>query len=208
METGSPWDRLTNWLPFQSSLGPYGPWIILGGGALVGLLLVVGVLGWLFRRPRDRPAPEEPQERLAEFPPAPAAVGAARAHVENLAARVRLVIVAPVGKQIAVSEEAVGPFLNQLVRGLGDVLTADRPRVRIWPSPLSVRGFAPTFFRGVVSPDPRGRPSHWVLLAGPTKIGSAQMLLGLALYADQPNNLGNMALEPNDWRNVLRVGPP
>jgi hypothetical protein len=205
MDVGFSWDLFTNWLPYRDSLGPYGPWLVLGGG-LALLLLFVAFLGRMFRRPPDRPSHQEPQERLAEYPAAPAAPGAPRVHVENLAGRVRLVVVAPVGRQIAVSEEAIAPFLNQLVRGLGDVLAADKPRVRVWPSPLSVRGFAPTFFRAVIRPEPIGRPSHWVLLAGPTKIGSAQMLVGLALYADQPNTLGGMTLEPNDWRNVLRVG--
>jgi hypothetical protein len=71
---------------------------------------------------------------------------------------------------------------------------------------LSTRGFPAIFFRAVVRPERDGQPSRWALLAGPTRLGAAQMLLGLAFQTDQPQSLGRMNLGPNDWRNVLRVG--
>jgi hypothetical protein len=204
--SSSPFDFLNRLFPGGSSpLGQYGPWIILGGGILI-LLLFLLLLSRVFRRKPDRDPKEQPREDLSEYPPAPPAPGAPRAHIENLPARLRLVVVAPIGRDKEVHEAALPAFLNQLVRGLGDVYATDRPRVKIWPSPLSVRAFAPTFHRTVVKPELEGQPSPWVLAAGVTKIGSGQMLLGLAFYADQPNTLGRLTLDPNDWRMVLRVG--
>ena len=38
-------------------------------------------------------------------------------------------------------------LLDLVMRGLGDVAKADQPRVKVWPSQLSNKGFAPTFAR-------------------------------------------------------------
>lgn len=92
-----------------------------------------------------------------------------------------------------------------MVRGLGAVIAEDRPRVRVWPAPLSNRGFAPTFHRLVARPEADGQLSHWALAAGPLKAGRWPLLLGLALYTDVPTALGRLTLEPHQWRDTLRV---
>ncbi|MGH7441074.1 MAG: hypothetical protein ACREKE_00215, partial [bacterium] len=83
----------------------------------------------------------------------------------------------------------------------------DRPRVRIWPGQLSHQGFAPTFFRLTHRPEAAGKPSPWVLAAGPVRLGEQQFLLGLALCADSPITVDNLALQANEWNGVFRVGP-
>ena len=95
--------------------------------------------------------------------------------------RVRLVVVAPTGKQQdPITPDDVPELLDDVVRGLGGFVKADKPRVRVWPPQLSVAGFAPTFHRLVESPDAGKQSSRWVKLAGPARTGKRPILLGLA----------------------------
>jgi hypothetical protein len=143
---------------------------------------------------------------LAAYPPPPLLPGVARRlTVQGLPVRVRLAVVAPVGQPKAVEDGAVEPLLDLVVRGLGAAVIQDRARVREWPLGLSKTGFPPTFFRRVQRPEPAGTPSHWVLLAGPARAGAQQVLLGLALWADEPNPLGNLAVQPGEWNQLLRL---
>ena len=53
--------------------------------------------------------------------------------------------------------------------------------------------------------EPEGVPSRWVLVAGRAQIGKQSLLLGLGLWADQPNALGRVTLEPHQWLDVIRI---
>ena len=188
--------------------GPPGlvQWLIIGSAAVVGLLVLHFFVRRLFARKPVRVDPEKKlRENLADYPPAPGAPGPQRLMVEGLPARVRLVVVAPVGKQGGINEDGAADFLDQLVRGMGAVVERDKPRIRLWPPQLSNRGFGPTFHRLVSRPEDDGEPSHWVMLAGPAKLGKWQVLLGMALYADKTNTLGRLHLEPNQWAEMLRI---
>jgi hypothetical protein len=44
-----------------------------------------------------------------------------------------------------------------------------------------------------------------VRVAGQARVGSQPVLLGLALYADDPTRLDQVVLQPNDWTEALRV---
>jgi hypothetical protein len=187
-----------------------GGWLlVLGGAALLVLLVLVFLVGRLLRR---RPAAADPEgglrEDLAGYPPAPANPGPRRLLVEGYPARVRLVVIAPVGKQAHIEGVHAEPLLEHVLRGLGGVAQHDRPRVRAWPAQLSHQGFAVKFHRLTVKPEPDGRPSHWALLAGRAKVGQHFILLGLAVWTDEPTALGRLSLEPDQWLTVLRVQAP
>jgi hypothetical protein len=174
----------------------------------VGVLVAVVVL-WRIATSRTRP-PHDPErglrEDLAGYPPPPAAAGGRRLTADGLPVRLRLVVVAPAGKVYdAISPDDVPGLLDEVVRGLGGLVAADKPRIRVWPAPLSAAGFAPTFHRLVHGPDPAGQPSRWVKLAGPARAGQRPFLLGLALWADQASTLGAMDIEPGEWKKVLQV---
>jgi hypothetical protein len=77
--------------------------------------------------------------------------------------------------------------------------------VRVWPAPLSNRGFAPTFHRLVARPEADGQLSHWVLAAGPVKAGRWPLLVGFAFWADRPTALGRLTVEEHRWRDTLRI---
>lgn len=175
----------------------------LVGGALLLLLLVI-----LWVR-RGRRPPVDPEagliENLGDYPPA--GPGPQRLFLHGSPVRLRLVVLAPMGKRPLPSNGAVEPLLDQVLRGLGDIARQDRPRLRVWPPQLSSQGFAPTFFRLTRRPEPQGKPSPWMLAAGPVRAGGQQFLLGLAVFADGPAAENNRSLQANEWNQVLRVGP-
>jgi hypothetical protein len=185
-----------------------GGWLlVLAGVAVVVLLILVVLVGRMFRR---RPAPDPEaglRENVADYPPPPAA-GSRRLTVESYPARLRLVVIAPVGKVAQVDADKAEPLLEHVLRGLGTVARQDRPRVRVWPPQLSHQGFAVKFHRLTQTPDPDGRPSHWTLLAGRAKVGQHFLLLGMAVWTEEPTTLGRLTLEPERWPEVLRVKGP
>jgi len=184
---------------------------IFAAAALVLLLVMLLVLRalWrvLFRRRTQEPAgwDREWTEHLAALPPPERSWGVRWMTVYHVPVRLRLVVVAPSGTESAVDATAVERLLDQLVPGLGEVARHDGPRIRVWPPQLSHRGFASTFYRRTIPPDPEGQPSRWVLAAGRAQVGRKPVLLGLALWADQPNMLGRIELEPHQWLDVLRI---
>ncbi len=173
------------------------------GAALLALLLLV-----LWVR-RGRPVPVDPEagllENLGDYPPA--GPGPQRLLLHGRPYRLRLVVLAPSGKRPLPANGAVEPLLDEVIRGLGDIARQDRPRIRIWPAQRSQQGFAPTFFRLSRRPEPAGKPSRWVLAAGPAHSRGQPLLLGLALCADEPIDAGNVTLQANQWAEVFRVGP-
>lgn len=174
----------------------------VGGAVLLLLLLIL----WM-RRGRRTPVDPEANllENLGDYPPA--GPGPQRLFVHGYPVRLRLMVLAPMGKRPIPANEAMEPLLNQMMRGLGDIARQDRPRFRAWPPQLSQQGFAPTFFRLSRRPEPAGKPSPWILAAGPVRAGGQQFLLGLAVCADSPTDLGNLVLQANQWHEVLRIGP-
>jgi hypothetical protein len=181
-------------------------WVYAAAGAAV-LIAVVVLLKIATSQKRPHPDLEKGQrEDLAEFPPPPATAAGRRLEVNGVPVRLRLVVVAPAGKQQApVTPDDVPELLDDVLRGLGGFVRADKPRVKVWPPQLSVAGFAPTFHRLVESPDAEGKPSRWVKLAGPARTGKRPILLGLAMLADEPCKLGDVHVETTEWGELLQV---
>jgi hypothetical protein len=117
----------------------------------------------------------------------------------------RLVVLSPAGRQNFVDPDAAADILNGVAYGLGAVAQIDKPRVCVWPPQLSHSGFAPTFQRRVIRPEPDGQPSRWILLAGPARVGGSPVLLGLACYTEKPTTVGRLNLEADQWANALRI---
>jgi len=179
--------------------------LLLYGGGAAGVTVLLLFVVVVFRR-RKRPEHDEGlTENLAAIPAPPKGPRPFVIKVRGLPARLRLVVVAPAGKGEVGKVDSV---LEQVYRGLGEVELADRPRVRVWPPQLSKAGFAPAFFRNARRPTPEGHPSRWVLLAGPARAGGKTVLLGLAVEADEVNEMGTIIMEERDWTDVLRVERP
>jgi len=200
--------ELSRWLLADVPAGPIPPSLLenkpllIGGGVVAGLFLVVVVV-WLSGGKKKASSEGGLDERLGEYPPAPPA-GGKRLSVQGHAGRLRLVVVAPVGKRPLEADE-VQDLLDGLVRGLGEFVTQDRPRIRVWPPQLSQQGFAPTFGRHTHRPEPAGQPSSWALLAGPAKTKGQQILLGLAIQIDKPTKLDLIQPGPLQWGEVLKT---
>jgi hypothetical protein len=175
----------------------------IGLGVLVALFV-------LFKMASGRKKPHKDIERgqrenLAEFPPPPPA-GAKRLSVNGESARLRLVVISPTGKaQDPIAVDDIPELLDDVLRGLGSFVKADKPRVKVWPTQLSVVGFAPTFHRLIESPDAGKKSSRWVKLAGPVKAGGRPILLGLALLTDDATKIGDVNVDTSEWGDLLRV---
>jgi hypothetical protein len=176
---------------------PGGKFTLIGAG--VGIVILF-LLTLMMRGGKKQPSAPTLGEDLSSYLPAPA--GPHRVSVMNQPARIRLVVVAPAGKQ---ELGDVPDVCEQVMRGLGKAVKADRARQKVWPPQLSNKGFAPTFYRETKSPDREGKPSHWVLVAGVARAGGKPVLVGLALYTDEPSTLGRLTIEDAEWGKVLQV---
>jgi hypothetical protein len=200
-------EPLTSWMPddLRQAMPVEAWWGIYLLVVVVFLFVLLHLLfGGRRRRRRQAMGTAEACEDLSEYPPAPNA-GAHVATVYHVPARLRLVAIAPVGKSVNVTAGQVEWLLDQIVPGLGQVAQSDKPRVRIFPSQVSYHGFAATFQRTTVKPDPDGASSHWILVAGRGNVGKQPLAVGLAFWAEQPNTIGRLNLEPHQWLDVVRL---
>ena len=181
--------------------------LVLVVGTAAALLVLVVFIFLLSRLLRGSPKKVNPEGGLAEdltqYPAPPSAAGKRRLTVKSLPARIRLVVIAPVGRKDMPNASQAEALLDHVIRGLGDVAKSDKPRVKVWPPQLSNTGFAPTFFRLVKRPEPEHVASRWVLVAGPATARGQKILLGLALWADEATDLGRITMEPHEWHEVL-----
>jgi hypothetical protein len=184
--------------------------VVLGAIALIILL----PLAWYQRRffralvgLPHRPPRQEPKldEDLAKLPPPPARIGPRRLMVLGVPARLRLVVIAPLGKGGSVNEAAVDDLLNQVRWGLAAISREDQAAIRFWPPQLSAHGFPAVFQRSIHGAGPDGQPSRWVLMAGPTPPRPRSLLLGLVLWTDEATNIGRLTVEHSQWIAGLNI---
>jgi hypothetical protein len=207
-----PLSRLFDYLPagprdFLNS----GGWLLVGLVLILFLLLLLGLtLRALWRRlfgagdvPDDSDA-----DYIVNLEECPLPVGPPperRLTVYHLPVRVRLVIVAPMGRETNLDAIAVEKTLDQVLFGLSDIVRGDRPLIRAWPAQLSHHGFATAFHRRMRRPEPDHLASQWILVSGRAKLGNQPLLVGFGLWADEPNMVGRLTLEPYQWLDVLRL---
>jgi hypothetical protein len=192
------------------------PWVkpALGAGLAVLVVLLLLLLVWrLFGGRSRRPDQETPEtdesgliEDLASFPPPPPRPeGSLHLSVRGVPVRVRLVVLAPLGRGAVIQPDHAVDFLDQVVNGLSTLTRQDQARVRLWPAQLSGHGFHPMFLRLARRTEALHEPSPWVLVAGQARIGARHVLVGLALQARNPVILEGLNPEPDDWYTLLRV---
>jgi hypothetical protein len=204
---------LTDSLPsaVREFLDGGGWWIVLCLAAMVLLLLLWAVidrsLRALFRR---RPTSLEEADRafsenLASYPLPPAQ--SPRLTLYHLPVHLRLVVMAAIGTDKRVEEAAALQLLDRIVPGLGAIAVQQQARIRIWPPQVSQQGFTLAFHRRTQRPDAEGEPSNWVLAAGRAQSGRQAILLGLALWTEEPTTIGRLAIDNYQWLDVLRIKP-
>jgi hypothetical protein len=186
--------------------GPPGWYVVLGVAGLIILLIFWLLVRGLFRRPPPAPEPAPSlEEDLSAYPEAKPSTGDRQLRVEGVPVRLRLVVVAPAGKDSAVHAGEVAGMLEEILPGLGEIYRSDKPSIKVWPRQLSYEGFTKHFHRNMLTPEPEGEQSRWVLLGGRAKLGQQQIMLGLALQAVKPTTLGRRTVEAHEWATILRV---
>jgi hypothetical protein len=190
-------------------LRPY--WLVLLGGAALIILLP---LAWYQRRRLraliglpPRPVREEPKldEDLSQLAPPPGLSGPRRLFIEGVPARLRLAVVAPLGKGPTLEEAAVAGVLDQVRWGLGAVARQDGAKLRVWPLQLSAQGFPAVFHRHTRQAQSEGQASHWVFLAGPTSPRPRPVLVGLALWTEEATTIGRLTMDAGQWMKTLYI---
>jgi hypothetical protein len=186
-------------------------WLMLIGLAALVVLLP---LAWYKRHhirrliglpPKPIKEPPKLDEDLAPFVPSSGLPGLRRVFIEGVPARLRVIVVASLGKGDPIPESAAGDYLDQIRWGLGGIARQDQAVVRSWPVQISANGFPAVFHRSMVKAERYGEPSHWVLIAGTTPPRPRSILLGLALWTDDATLIGNLIMEPGDWVKALHI---
>ena len=206
---------LTDWIPSDvRGLLPVEVWWLIEFTAALLLLLLLGLLvRAVWRALFGRKPPKEDWDRhlrvqLDECPLPVRPPGVQWLYIYHLSVRLRLVVLAPPGKDAEVDALAVEKLLDRILPGLGGIAANDRPRIRVWPKQMSGQGFIASFHRCTVKSEPEGEPSRWVLVTGRAMVGRQAVLLGLGLWAGEPNAIGRLTLEPHQWLDVLRLRTP
>ena len=202
-------ETLLNMLPADvRDAAPEWVWYVaFGSAALAALLLALGVLSFLWRLLRSGSAPPAAnlEERFAEYPPLQPSTGDRRLLIEGVPVRLRLVVIAPAGKESTFDTEQIEKILDRILPGLGGIFQGDKPRIRVWPMQLSYQGFTTHLHRNAIVPEPPGELSKWVVVAGRAKLPDCQVMLGLGLEAIKPTTVGRRTIEAHEWATVLRV---
>lgn len=145
------------------------------------------------------------REELWEYPDPPPP-GLSHLFCEGLSVRLRLIVMAQTGTGgNEITADEIPGLLEHVLRGLGGFVETDKPRLRVWPPQLSISGFAPRFFRLVQSPDKEGESSNWILAAGSHRVGNKVLLLGMALYSEQPTTHTRLLLENKEWKDSFDI---
>lgn len=204
METvQKPPEWLAKAVPFTQGWGWY---LILGVGALIVLLILWLLFKKVFGGKGQQAKGEKSlEEDLGSYPAPKPSTGDRQLRVEGVPVRMRLVVVAPAGKDGDVTADDVEEMLDKVLPGLGDICQGDKPRIKVWPRQLSYEGFAKHFQRNMITPEPEGEQSRWVLLGGRVKLGKQQIMLGLGLQAVKPTTVGRRTVDAHEWPTVLRV---
>lgn len=204
---------LTDQLPpgAQHFLDQGGWYLILLAAVLIFLLWVYSIVRRVARalfgsgKSKTPRWARELQEDLADYPLPSEPFGDKRLLVKGVPARVRLLVMAPAGKNLDLNATQAEQLLEWLVPGLGEIGMADDPKIRIWPAQYSFEGFATAFLHHTRSPDAPGKLSTWVLIAGAAKMGKQHIHVGLALWTAKPTSLGRIKLKSGHWLDLLRV---
>jgi len=189
----------------------------LNGGAWLPVLVVLALLIVLWprihrkrkhhihhRKHAKHDVAAHPEDKLALIGDAMTGLGARQATVRGMPARLRLVVLAATDSVgCVISNEMVPQALESLKQGLAEVVAMDVPRVEVWTDAHSADGFHQTFEKAAEVPEPKGQPSHWVLLVGQTSVGPGTVHVGLGLFTGDPTTFGLIEVAPGGWSESL-----
>ena len=185
-------------------LAPYATAIYCGAAAIVVLITLALIWRVFAKRKKPDGSGDVADFHLALLAPAPA-IDRPPLLFEGQPVRLRLVVLAPPGRNADLTPAMAEGILQSIFYGLGTAFRSESPHVQVWPPQLSQTGVAPIFFRRVARPEPAGAPSRWILVAGPARAGTRIVLLGLALEVGEPSPRGNVRVKVEQWSDKLRA---
>jgi len=181
--------------------------VVFGVAGLLALLVLLWLLRRFFGR-RRRPETDWDQALRIDLDACPLVaipLHGPRLLIYHVPVQLRLVVLAPTGKDGDLDATAIEKYLDRVVPGLGNLTLHQRPLIRVWPAQVSHHGFIAAFHRRTTKAARRGEPSRWVLVAGRAQLGRQTLMIGLGLWAEQPNTIDRVNLEPHQWLDVLRL---
>jgi hypothetical protein len=207
---------VTNHLPepAQEFLAKGGWWLVLGVCAVIVLLWLRSLLRRLVhgvRRPKKKKRKMKKvgfklKENLSWIGQGFTEEGPQQFTVNGLPAHLRLIILSMGNRSGGdLSEDMADRVLDWIKDDSAKVAAYDQPGVRLWPPFYSADGFATNLASNVPIPEPPGRKSHWVLVAGRVKMGRAIINVGLAFYTDEATSLRLIKLRGENWLKVVGV---
>ncbi len=181
--------------------------------ALAGLLLGALAAGWLLlvwlRRWVGRASPIAElalTEEVGQYPaPPPLSPSDPRLKVHGIPMRIRLVVIAPLGRETQpLSAQDASTLLHAAHPHLAEAALRDQAKARVWPMQLSSQGFSAAVQRHTLFPPTSSRKSMWLLVSGKVIHEEQAYGLGLALWAERPHTLGPIHLDkPHRWMEIL-----
>ncbi len=181
---------------------------VIGGGALIGLIVLIAVVRFLRRRRRVAlPPPIDLTVDLSQLGESGPPAGKLSLELYNVPVRCAALVIAPAGRgaQLPPDKGKVG-LADEIVPGLAEIVELHGARLYEWPAQLSTHGFSNTLFANVRLPGDRGKGTPWSVLAGRFEVGQQNVLAGVILCSSAPNSLGQFVIErPGQWLDLLRV---
>jgi hypothetical protein len=231
-EVGPVWRRLArDWESVNGHLGPLYRWLqpvtehlpppaqdFLNAGGWVAVLAGLGgvALVWpRFHRHRGhihqhrthrRGHARRPPIALALIGDAVTGLGPKQATVRGTPARLRLVFVAPSDPKSGTSPwEPLAAILDAIHPGLGGATANDYPRVEVRPGAAAGGALRPTLESALQFPEPAGRPSRWVVLAGEVAWPGSSVPVGLGFFTDRPTAARVIEVPGGQWSEAVGV---
>ena len=181
---------------------------VLGGAALIGLIVLIAVVRFLRRRRRVAlPPPIDLTIDLSELGERGPPASKLSLELYNLPVRLAAVVIAPAGRGTQLPpDRRLEALADEIVPGLAEIVELHQARLYEWPAQLSTQGFSNTLFANVRLPGDRGKGTPWSIIAGRFEAGQQNVLAGVVLCASASNSLGQFVIErPGQWLDLLRV---
>ena len=162
---------------------------------------------WRSRSATRQPAQPELGIDIAAIGLAAPPQGPYRLELYGTPVLLRVVVIAPSGRQQAsLHPDDIPILLNQFMPNLSEICSRHQPVCRCWPSQLSSQGFSQSFFNHVCLPGNQGKGTPWTSLTGKFSVGGQAFLVGLVCCATTPNSLGQFIIEhEGQWFDTLRI---
>ena len=177
--------------------------------SILAVAIVLSIVWNLIRRRRREQAINEPDldidvASLGEGGPAP---GELQLEFYNLPMRLAGIVLAPVGRRRRLPPpDEMQAVIDSIVPGLAEVARAHRPVLYYWPTQLSPRGFAHSFFSHARLPGDAGKGTPWCSAAGVFRVDDQPVMAGLIMSAKSNNRFGQVIVElETKWLDLLRI---